>query len=124
VRVRPPSDSWVNWRWQCTLRAAGISPFRVAETLRHTMASTLLSRGATADAIMAQGGWSNPGVVMSVYAGAIREGNATRARHRAATKATERALRARLAAIEAALAEHAKLSPGTAAPSPSRSPLE
>lgn len=54
--------------WARVLKAAGITRYRPPETLRHSWASILLSRGAPLLAIVRAGGWRNARVLLDVYA--------------------------------------------------------
>jgi len=49
------------------LTKAGVR-YREVEQLRHTFASTLLSRNAPLLYVTQQGGWKNPGVLLKHYA--------------------------------------------------------
>jgi hypothetical protein len=59
--------------WARVLKAAGIARYRPPETLRHSWASILLSRGAPLLAIVRAGGWRNARVLLDVYARWIPE---------------------------------------------------
>ena len=54
--------------WARVLKAARITRYRPPETLRHSWASILLSRGAPLLAIVRAGGWRNARVLLDVYA--------------------------------------------------------
>ena len=64
---RPWSSSSMNSAWRRVLAKAGVR-YRPAEQLRHTVASTLLSRGAPLLYVQAVGGWRSAGVLLKVYA--------------------------------------------------------
>jgi integrase len=57
----------VNVAWRRALAKAGVR-YRPAEQLRHTVASTLLSRGAPLLYVQVVGGWRSAGVLLKVYA--------------------------------------------------------
>jgi integrase len=63
----PLATSVVNALWRRVLRAAGVR-YRSPEQLRHTFASTLLSRNAPLLYVQQQGGWRSAAVLLSVYA--------------------------------------------------------
>jgi integrase len=63
---RPMAQSAVRWRWQQTLRRARVR-YRAPEMLRHTWASTLLSRGAPLLYVQKQGGWRSAAVLLRHY---------------------------------------------------------
>ena len=54
-------------RWRRALTRAQVR-YREPEQLRHTFASTLLSRNAPVLYVAAQGGWRTPGVLFRHYA--------------------------------------------------------
>lgn len=54
-------------KWRRVL-AAGRVRYRAPEQLRHTFASTLLSRNAPLLYVQQQGGWRSAGVLLRVYA--------------------------------------------------------
>jgi len=63
-----PWPSWTVWyRWQRVVKAAGVR-YRNPEQLRHTFASTLLSRNAPLLYVQQQGGWKSAAVLLRVYA--------------------------------------------------------
>jgi len=64
---RPWSSSSMNSAWRRVL-AKAVVRYRPAEQLRHTVASTLLSRGAPLLYVQAVGGWRSAGVLLKVYA--------------------------------------------------------
>jgi integrase len=64
---RPWSASSLNAAWRRALVKAGVR-YRPAEQLRHTLASTLLSRGAPLLYVQAVGGWRSAAVLLRVYA--------------------------------------------------------
>src|SRR5262249_19494665 len=53
--------------WKRVLRAAGVR-YRAPEQLRHTFASTMLSRNAPLLYVQRQGGWRSAAVLLRVYA--------------------------------------------------------
>ena len=55
-----------NRRWRAVLQAAGLR-YRVPEMLRHTFASTMLSRNAPLLYVQKQGGWKSAAVVLHYY---------------------------------------------------------
>src|SRR5438094_894273 len=63
--------AWTNiqiqHRWRRVLSKAGVR-YRSPEQLRHTFASTLLSRNAPLLYVQQQGGWKSAGVLLRVYA--------------------------------------------------------
>jgi integrase len=67
---------WPAWRvyqkWRAVLAAAKVR-FRNPEQLRHTFASTLLSRQAPLLYVQEQGGWKSAAVLLRVYARWCRE---------------------------------------------------
>jgi integrase len=64
---RPWSSSSLNSAWRRVLSSAKVR-YRPAEQLRHTVASTLLSRGAPLLYVQAVGGWRSAAVLLKVYA--------------------------------------------------------
>ena len=60
-------ERWLHGLWRHVLTRAGIR-YREVEQLRHTFASTLLSRNAPLLYVAQQGGWKNPGVLLKHYA--------------------------------------------------------
>ena len=64
---RPWSSSSLNTAWRRVLSGARVR-YRPAEQLRHTVASTLLSRGAPLLYVQAVGGWRSAAVLLKVYA--------------------------------------------------------
>ena len=63
-----PWTSWrVSYRWQGVVKAAKVR-YRNPEQLRHTFASTLLSRNAPLLYVQQQGGWKSAAVLLRVYA--------------------------------------------------------
>jgi len=64
---RPWGASSMNAAWRRVLGGARVR-YRPAEQLRHTVASTLLSRGAPLLYVQAVGGWRSAGVLLKVYA--------------------------------------------------------
>ena len=65
--VAPLHPDAVNRRWKRLLRVAQVR-YRPAEQLRHTFASTLLSRNAPVLYVQQQGGWRSAAVLLQVYA--------------------------------------------------------
>jgi integrase len=70
------SKPWPAWRvyqkWRALLAAAKVR-FRNPEQLRHTFASTMLSRQAPLLYVQEQGGWRSAGVLLRVYAKWLKE---------------------------------------------------
>jgi len=60
-------EHWLHRLWRRVLTKAGVR-YREVEQLRHTFASTLLSRNAPLLYVAQQGGWKNPGVLLKHYA--------------------------------------------------------
>jgi integrase len=69
----PWSPAYVNDRWRKSLQAAKVR-YREGEQLRHTLASTLLSRGANPLYVQKQGGWKSAAVLYRVYARWLEQG--------------------------------------------------
>jgi len=65
--VAPLHPDAVNRQWKRLLRVAQVR-YRPAEQLRHTFASTLLSRNAPVLYVQQQGGWRSAAVLLQVYA--------------------------------------------------------
>jgi integrase len=63
----PLSSMEVHRRWRRLLQAAKVR-YRSPEQLRHTFASTLLSRNAPLLYVQGQGGWRSASVLLRVYA--------------------------------------------------------
>jgi len=63
----PWTSKTVNTRWRRALAKAGVR-YRVPEQLRHTFASTLLSRNAPVLYVQRCGGWRSAAVLLRVYA--------------------------------------------------------
>lgn len=63
---------WINDRWRKVLHVAKVR-YRNPEQLRHTFASTLLSRNAPMLYVQRQGGWRSAAVLLRVYAQWIPE---------------------------------------------------
>lgn len=63
----PLSSMELHRRWRRTLQAARVR-YREPEQLRHTFASTLLSRNAPLLYVQGQGGWRSASVLLRVYA--------------------------------------------------------
>ena len=63
----PLSSMDLHRRWRRALRFARVR-YRSPEQLRHTFASTLLSRNAPLLYVQGQGGWRSAGVLLRVYA--------------------------------------------------------
>jgi len=73
--ARPIAPSKVTDRFAKIRRAAGIHRPGVSfHSLRHAMASELLSRGVPAPDVAARGGWSSTRVLLSTYAHALPAG--------------------------------------------------
>jgi integrase len=64
---RPWATSSLNRAWRQILAAAGVR-YRSPEQLRHTFASTMLSRNAPLLYVQQQGGWRSAAVLLRVYA--------------------------------------------------------
>ena len=64
---QPWSTAYVNAEWRRVLHAAQVR-YRSPEQLRHTFASTLLSRNAPPLYVQEQGGWRSAAVLFRVYA--------------------------------------------------------
>ena len=60
-------EHWLHRLWRRVLTKAGVR-YREVEQLRHTFASTLLSRNAPLLYVAQQGGWKNAGVLLKHYA--------------------------------------------------------
>jgi integrase len=75
-----PSGHQLQWRWRRVVRLAGVR-YREPEQLRHTLASTLLSRNAPLLYVQTVGGWRSASVLLRVYArwlpGGLVEGGMT-----------------------------------------------
>jgi integrase len=65
--LAPVGPDTVRKLWRRTLAAAGVR-YRVPEQLRHTFASTMLSRNAPLLYVQQQGGWRTADVLLKVYA--------------------------------------------------------
>ena len=63
----PLSSMELHRRWRRALQAAKVR-YREPEQLRHTFASTLLSRNAPLLYVQGQGGWRSASVLLRVYA--------------------------------------------------------
>ncbi len=63
----PLSSMELHRRWRRVLQAGGVR-YRPPEQLRHTFASTLLSRNAPLLYVQGQGGWRSASVLLRVYA--------------------------------------------------------
>jgi integrase len=63
---RPWASSTLNHAWRRVLAAAGVR-YRSPEQLRHTFASTMLSRNAPLLYVQKQGGWRSAVVLLRVY---------------------------------------------------------
>jgi integrase len=73
--VRAPwSPSYVLQKWRRVLKKAGVR-YRYPEQLRHTFASTLVSRGANLLYVQKQGGWKSATVLLRVYAKYVEQGD-------------------------------------------------
>lgn len=64
---RPIDEAALHRLWRRALTRAAVR-YREPEQLRHTWASTLLSRNAPIVYVANQGGWKNPGVLLKHYA--------------------------------------------------------
>jgi integrase len=67
VAGRPIDEDTLYGLWRRTLTKGAIR-YREPEQLRHTWASTMLSRNAPIVYVANQGGWKNPGVLLKHYA--------------------------------------------------------
>ena len=63
---RPWGSSLMNYTWRRALAQVRVR-YRPAEQLRHTVASTLLSRGAPLLYVQAVGGWRSVGVLLKTH---------------------------------------------------------
>jgi integrase len=63
----PIPSYWLHGEWRRILGAAGVR-YRAPEQLRHTFASTMLSRNAPLLYVQKQGGWRSAAVLLRVYA--------------------------------------------------------
>jgi integrase len=70
---KPWSPTHVQLHWRRVLQKAGVR-YRFPEQLRHTFASSLLSRGANLLYVQKQGGWKNASVLLQVYAQYVEQG--------------------------------------------------
>lgn len=70
---KPWTPAYINAEWRRTLQKAKVR-YRPPEQLRHTFASTLLSRGANPLYVQKQGGWRSAAVLYKVYARWIDQG--------------------------------------------------
>jgi integrase len=68
----------VHRAWKRVLIAAGVR-YRTPEQLRHTWASTMLSRNAPLLYVQQQGGWRSASVLLRVYARWLPQPSATQA---------------------------------------------
>jgi integrase len=75
---RPLTTTEVSRAWKRVLLAAGVR-YRCAEQLRHTFASTMLSRNAPLLYVQQQGGWRSASVLLRVYARWLPQPSATQA---------------------------------------------
>jgi integrase len=75
---RPLASMEVHRAWRRVLLAAGVR-YRVPEQLRHTFASTMLSRNAPILYVQQQGGWRSAAVLLRVYARWMPQPSATQA---------------------------------------------
>jgi integrase len=66
-RGRPLSSMEMHRAWRRICLAARVR-YRAPEQLRHTFASTMLSRNAPLLYVQQQGGWRSAGVLLRVYA--------------------------------------------------------
>jgi integrase len=63
----PGARHQLQWRWRRVIKLAGVR-YREPEQLRHTLASTLLSRNAPLLYVQSVGGWRSASVLLRVYA--------------------------------------------------------
>jgi len=75
---QPWSSMDVHRAWKRVLLAAGVR-YRVPEQLRHTWASTMLSRNAPLLYVQQQGGWRSASVLLRTYARWMPQPSATQA---------------------------------------------
>jgi integrase len=75
---QPLSPDMVHRDWKRCLRAAGVR-YRPPEQLRHTWASTMLSRNAPLLYVQQQGGWRSASVLLRTYARWMPQVDATQA---------------------------------------------
>jgi integrase len=75
---RPLSSMHVHRAWKRGLAKAGVR-YRAPEQLRHTWASTMLSRNAPLLYVQQQGGWRSASVLLRVYARWLPQPSATQA---------------------------------------------
>ena len=61
--------------WRRTLTRAKVR-YRVPEQLRHTLASTLLSRNAPLTYVQRQDGWKSPSMLLNVYSRWVEQAEA------------------------------------------------
>jgi integrase len=80
---RPLTTTEVSRAWKRVLLAAGVR-YRCAEQLRHTWASTMLSRNAPLLYAQQQGGWRSASVLLRTYARWLPQPSATQAQPDAA----------------------------------------
>ncbi len=66
-RGTPLTSWWLHQEWRRVLQGAKVR-YRPAEQLRHTWASTLLSRNAPLLYVQRQGGWRSAAILLRVYA--------------------------------------------------------
>jgi integrase len=67
LRGRAIDENGLYALWRRVLTKAGVR-YREPEQLRHTFASTMLSRNAPVLYVATQGGWRNPGILFKYYA--------------------------------------------------------
>jgi integrase len=67
LRGRAINENGLYALWRRVLTKAGVR-YREPEQLRHTFASTMLSRNAPVLYVASQGGWRNPGILFKYYA--------------------------------------------------------
>jgi integrase len=65
--AKPWTTHWINDRWHKVLQLAKVR-YRNPEQLRHTWASTMLSRNAPVLYVQKQGGWKSAEILFRVYA--------------------------------------------------------
>ena len=75
---KPLSSMTVHRSWRRVLAAAQVR-YRSPEQLRHTFASTMLSRNAPLLYVQQQGGWRSASVLLRVYARWMPQPSATQA---------------------------------------------
>ena len=83
-KVQPISSMEVHRAWRRILLAAQVR-YRMPEQLRHTFASTMLSRNAPLLYVQHAGGWRSASVLLRTYARWMPQPSATQAQPAAET---------------------------------------